>query len=110
VTAGGTALLSEIEGHGGEDMISMFHLDGPDRLLLTHYCGAGNQPRMQATASSDGKTFVFDFVDATNLVHPEDGHMKRMVISMVDSDHHTEEWIFVEHGKETKEVFDLWKK
>ena len=45
-TAGGSALMSEIHGHGPENMISMFHLDGPNRLMLTHYCGAGNQPRM----------------------------------------------------------------
>jgi hypothetical protein len=48
VTAGGSALMSEIHGH--DDMISMFHMDG-DRLLMTHYCGAGNQPRMQAKVS-----------------------------------------------------------
>jgi hypothetical protein len=110
MTAGGTALLSEIEGPSKEDMISMFHLDGPDRLLLTHYCGAGNQPRMQATVAADGKTFVFDFLDATNLAHPEDGHMQRLVISVLDADHHTEEWTFVERGRETKEVLDLWRK
>ena len=58
VTSNGSALMSEIKGK--EDMISMFNLDG-DRLLMTHYCGAGNQPRMVASASPDGKTFTFDF-------------------------------------------------
>ena len=47
MTAGGSALMSEIVGHG-EDMISMINFDGPNRLLLTHYCAVGNQPRMQA--------------------------------------------------------------
>ena len=46
MTAGGSALMSEIHGHGPENMITMFHMDG-DRLLMTHYCGAGNQPRMK---------------------------------------------------------------
>src|SRR5271165_2372148 len=54
-TSGGSALMSEIHGHGPEDMISMIHLDGPNRLILTHYCGAGNQPRMVASTSADGK-------------------------------------------------------
>jgi hypothetical protein len=109
-TAGGSALLSEIHGHGPENMISMFHLDGPNRLLITHYCGAGNQPRMQATASPDGKTIAFDFVDATNLASPDDGHMQRLVIAMIDPNHHTEEWTFADHGKQMKEVFDLRRK
>ena len=109
VTSGGSALMSEIQGKE-EDMITMFHVDGPDRLLMTHYCGAGNQPRMRATASPDGKTITFDFLDATNLDSPQAGHMHHLVISMLDSDHHTEEWSFTDHGKQIKEFFDLRRK
>jgi len=107
VTSGGSTLMSEIKG--GEDMISMFHLDN-SRLLMTHYCGAGNQPRMQASASPDGKTVTFDFLDATNLANPETGHMRRLVISMLDPNHHTEKWTFSDHGQEMSEVFDLRRK
>ncbi|MGC2183021.1 MAG: hypothetical protein WA637_07070 [Terriglobales bacterium] len=107
LTSGGSALMSEIKGK--EDMITMFHLDG-DRLLMTHYCGAGNQPRMVASASPDGKTFTFSFLDATNLATPDAAHMHRLVISMPDANHHTEEWVFTDHGKEVKEVFDLRRK
>lgn len=110
VTSGGSAVMSEILGEGPEDMISMFHLDGPNRLLMTHYCGAGNQPRMQASVSSDGKTITFNFVDATNLATPDAGHMQRMVLTLVDDNHHTEEWTFADHGKEMKELFDLRRK
>jgi hypothetical protein len=107
VTGNGSAVMSEIKGHA--DMISMFNLDG-DRLLMTHYCGAGNQPRMVASTSPDGKTLTFDFLDATNLASPEDGHMTRLVLSMPDANHHTEEWIYSDHGKQEKEVFELWRK
>ena len=107
VTSNGSAIMSEIKGK--EDMISMFNLDG-DRVLLTHYCAVGNQPRMVASASPDGKTFTFDFVDATNLPTPDAAHMIRMVLAMPDANHHTEEWTFSDHGKEHKEVFDLRRK
>jgi hypothetical protein len=107
VTSNGSALMSEIKGK--EDMISMFNLDG-DRVLLTHYCAVGNQPRMVASASPDGKTFTFEFVDATNLPTPDAAHMIRMVLAMPDANHHTEEWTFSDHGKEHKEVFDLRRK
>ena len=107
VTSGGSAVMSEIQGD--EDMITMFNLDG-ERLLMTHYCGAGNQPRMTATTSPDGKTVMFDFLDATNLASPEAGHMHHVVISMLDANHHTEEWNYIDHGKEMKEVFDLHRK
>jgi len=107
VTSNGSAIISEIKGK--EDMISMFNLDG-DRVLLTHYCAVGNQPRMVASASPDGKTFTFDFVDATNLPTPDAAHMIRMVLAMPDANHHTEEWTLSDHGKEHKEVFDLRRK
>jgi hypothetical protein len=109
MTAGGSALMSEIVGHG-ENMISMINFDGPNRLLLTHYCAVGNQPRMQASAASDGKTITFNFLDATNLDNPQSGHMDHVVIAMLGPDHHTEEWVLTDHGKEMKQVFDLTRK
>jgi hypothetical protein len=106
MTAGGSALLNEIHGKGPENMITMFHMDG-DRVLMTHYCGAGNQPRMKATLAPDGKSVAFDFMDATNLASPDAGHMHHVVFTVADSDHHTEEWTFLDHGKEMKELFTL---
>ncbi len=109
VVSGGSAVMSKILD-SKEDMISMIHLDGPNRLLLTHYCGTGNQPRMQASLSPDGKTITFNYVDATNLATPDAGHMQRMVLTVLDENHHTEEWTFVDHGKAHKAVFDLHRK
>jgi len=109
VTAGGSALMSEITGEH-EDMVTMFHPDGK-RLLMTHYCGAGNQPRMVGTASPDGKTITFNFLDATNLAAAQPGHMGRLVVTLVDANHHTEEWEFMGNdGKQMHEVFDLQRK
>jgi len=107
-TAGGSAIMSEILGD--HSMVTMFNLDGANKLLMTHYCTVGNQPRMQASVSPDGKTITFDYVGATNLSSPDAGHMQKMVLTMVDENHHTEEWTFADHGKELKQVFDLRRK
>ncbi len=109
VTSGGSAVMSDIIAHGS-DMPTMFHLDGPNRLQMTHYCSTGNQPRMQASISPDGKVITFNFLDATNLDSPDAGHMQRMILTLLDDNHHTEEWIFVSHGQETKQLFDLHRK
>jgi hypothetical protein len=107
----GSAVMSEIHGGGPEHhMVSMFHLDGADRLLITHYCSVGNQPRMLASASPDGKTFTFTYLDATNLANPDAGHMQKLVIAVLDNNHHTEDWTFLDHGKEMKQFFDLRRK
>jgi hypothetical protein len=110
MTGGGSALMSRLGGPKmPDDMISMFHLDN-ERLFMTHYCSAGNQPRMKATESSDGKVITFEFLDATNLASPQAGHMQRVVFSLLSPDHHTEEWTFLDHGKEQKDLFDLHRK
>jgi hypothetical protein len=112
LTGGGSAIMSEIVStmNGkSEDLITQYNLDG-ERLLLTHYCAAGNQPRMKASASPDGKTVTFDFLDATNLKNPNDPHMYRVVFNFIDANHHTEEWHFQLPGKEMVETFDLQRK
>jgi hypothetical protein len=105
VTSGGFTLMSEMQGE--EDMVSMIHLDG-DRLMLTHYCPMGNQPRLVGTISPDGKNVTFNFLDATNLLSSQQGHMQSAVFTLIDSDHHTESYEFATaDGKRMNIVLDL---
>jgi hypothetical protein len=108
VTSMGNTLMHEITGGGRpDDPITMLHLDG-DRLLMTHYCDAGNQPRLVGTTSPDGKTITFDFLDATNLLSSQHGHMQHVVFNLIDSDHHTELWEFATaDGKPMGGLLDL---
>ena len=65
--AGGTSLVEKESGEKMPAMLTVYYLDG-DRLLLTHYCMAGNQPRMQARAfNPETGEVAFEFLDATNL-------------------------------------------
>ena len=107
VTSMGNTLMHEMKGAGPDNPITMVHLDG-DHLVLTHYCDAGNQPHMVATISPDGKTIVFDFVDATNLLSSQMGHMQRVTFTFIDPDHHTEKWEFaMKDGKPMGGLLDL---
>jgi hypothetical protein len=101
VTSGGAALMHEMvpEGRsddpsrGDDDPITMFYIDG-DRLILTHYCDSGkNRPRMVGRLSPDGKTVEFDFLDVSGGTR--DGHMHHAVFTLVDADHHTEDWTYM---------------
>src|SRR5215472_3030360 len=96
VTSMGNALMHEATGAGRpDDPITMFYLDA-DRLLLTHYCDAGNRPRMVGKMSPDGKTVEFDFLDVSgNLQY---GHMQHAVFTIIDENHHTEDWTYLMPG------------
>jgi hypothetical protein len=90
-------------------MVSMYHMDD-NRLLMTHYCAAQNQPRMAAEVSADGKTITFNFIDGTNLTSKHNAHMHSMVLTVVDQNHITEKWTFTGDGKEQTETFQLTRK
>jgi len=82
------------------EMVTMYHLDG-DRLMMTHYCSAHNQPRMRSEqASAEAKNIIFNLVDVTNLASPDAGHMKKLALTFVDQDHFTQEWTWTEKGKD----------
>ena len=97
VTSRGNALVHEMGEQGKDDPtkydhpVTMFYLDN-DRLVLTHYCDAGNRPRMAARESTDGKTVEFDFLDVAG--NTQYGHMEHAVFTFIDANHHTEDWTF----------------
>jgi hypothetical protein len=99
VTSMGNALMHEMVMAGrSDDPITMFYVDG-DRLVLTHYCDAGNRPRMTATMSPDGKTVEFTFLDVANYTPAQGGYMQHAVFTSIDANHHTEDWTFLAQGK-----------
>ena len=63
---------------------------------LAHYCDAGNRPRMVARNSQDGKTVEFDFLDVAG--NTQYGHMQHVVFTLIDANHHTEDWTFMMPG------------
>jgi len=112
VTSRGNALVHEMKEAGKPDdpnrydhPLTMLYLDS-DRLLLTHYCDAGNRPRMVARTSPDGKTVEFDFIDVAGST--EFGHMHHAVFTLIDANHHIEDWTYMMPGdKPVHAHFDL---
>ena len=91
LTGRGSALVETFYGKayaGGVEssMSTVYHMDGPD-LMLTHYCGARNQPRMKAVAYDPERKLVrFEFMDITNHV-PGSYHTREVEVELRDEDH-----------------------
>jgi hypothetical protein len=102
VTSRGNALVHEMQEAGTpldstryDHPITMLYVDS-GRLTLVHYCDAGNRPRMTAKVSPDGKKVEFEFVDLSG--GNEYGHMYHAVFTVVDANHHTEDWTYLMPG------------
>lgn len=102
VTSRGHVLVHEMQEAGTpldpakyDHPVTMLYLNG-DQLNLIHYCDAGNRPHMVARKSADGKTVEFDFADLSGA--DNHGHMNHSVFTIVDADHHIEEWTYMMPG------------
>jgi hypothetical protein len=107
LTGNGTAVVEDLINNGNIMMTSVYHLDGPD-LRVTHYCAAGNQPRLKAGAFNDeNKSVVFQFVDITNLASPGAPHVSGLELRFADIDKTTIIFTFTMSGTESFEQIDL---
>ena len=104
VIAGGSAVVERTFVENMPVMETIYHPDGA-RLLLTHYCMLGNQPRMQARAFDPATGELrFEFLDATNLASPAAEHMHNATLRLIDANHFAGEWQLFEnqHLKSTE--------
>ncbi len=63
ITARESVLLETWMPGTAAETLSAYHLDG-DRLVVTHYCGQHNQPRLHLADAADGLRFArFDATD-----------------------------------------------
>ena len=104
LTAAGSALV-EVMAPGspeGYEMVNMYHADG-DRVLMTHYCAAGNQPRMEVKATDDENRLEFQFESVTNLASPDANHMHHAEYVFHGDDRLTTRWWSMQDGKISEE-------
>jgi hypothetical protein len=112
VTSRGNVLVHEMQEAGTpldpatyDHPVTMLYVDA-DRLTLVHYCDAGNRPRMTGKISPDGKILEFDFADLSGS--NKYGHMYHSVFTIIDANHHTEDWTYMMPGdKPVHAHFDL---
>ena len=94
MTAGGSAVREIMFPGDDHEMTNLYHMDGGD-LVITHYCAAGNQPRMvasQAVETDDGTVFHFEFESVSNLRESHDHYMGNMTLTILKSGGLRQDW------------------
>ena len=100
LVSNGTSLMETLESGHDTSMITVYHPDGA-RIMATHYCAAGNQPRMAATGLGDGgRTLAFSFLDATNVRNPDEEVMRSLVVTFENTNHFSQAWTSRARGKD----------
>jgi hypothetical protein len=99
LVSNGTSLMESLTAEHDTNMVTMYSPDA-DTILATHYCAAGNQPRLRAKAAGDSRSLDFQFVDASNVQGSSGEVMRRLVVTFQGSDHFQQAWTASANGKE----------
>lgn len=106
-TAGGSVIIETIFPGQPQEMVTTYHKDG-DRMVVTHYCMLGNQPRLRSTDESKDGKFVFAFEGGANINAEVDAYMGGLVFEIVDDNSIKGTWTHFSKGKAGDSVtFDL---
>lgn len=83
---GSSIMATYLEGTPSE-MVSLYHQDGEDTLIHTHYCAVGNQPSMTFRSTAEKGVIDFQFTNGTNMDVAEDYHVHNSYFRIIDEDH-----------------------
>lgn len=103
-------VMERLQPEGGADMVTMYSLDG-DHIVAIHFCSAGNQPVLK-TGSISAATGKYDFlVERTyGMSSPEELHMVELVVTLPDTDHLSQAWTNLDHGKRSTNTLSFARK
>lgn len=85
LVANGTVLVETWTLSPGRESLTLYFMDG-DKLVATHYCPLGNQPRLELASTDPDGGMKFAFRSATNMADPAAAHQDGFEIRMTGED------------------------
>lgn len=92
---GNSSVMQTFAAGTPSEMISMYHQDGKNELIHTHYCAIGNQPSMTFKSTGEEGVIDFKFTKGTNMDVNADYHAHASVMKIIDENTYesrTENW------------------
>ena len=97
VTSNGSVVMETLIPGSAHEMVTVYCVEG-EKLVLVHYCAAGNQPKMVLIKSSDDH-LEFDFAGGSNVDPSKDAHMHALKLTFEGKDTITAAWDYFKDGK-----------
>ena len=94
-TIGNSSVMQTFAAGTPAEMVSMYHQNGKEELIHTHYCAIGNQPSMTFIDSAEQGVIDFRFTKGTNMDVNVDPHAHNSYMKIIDEDTYetrTENW------------------
>jgi hypothetical protein len=109
VSSGGSSVIETIFPGEADEMITVYHMNGPD-LLLTHYCALQNAPVMKFVKSDTPGEIKFVFAGGTNFdpktdMHVHEGTYRVKSVNAIEAD-----FVVFNDGKVDSKVKSLLKR
>lgn len=92
---GNSSVMQTFAAGTPAEMISMYHQNGKEELIHTHYCAIGNQPSMAFVDTGEKGVIDFKFTSGTNMDVHADPHAHNSYMRIIDEDTYetrTENW------------------
>jgi hypothetical protein len=92
---GNSSVMQTFAAGTPAEMVSMYHQNGEEELIHTHYCAIGNQPSMTFADSAEQGVIDFRFTKGTNMDVNVDPHAHHSYMKIIDENTYetrTENW------------------
>jgi len=92
---GNSSVMQTFAAGTPAEMVSMYHQNGKQELIHTHYCAIGNQPSMTFRDTGEEGVIDFQFTKGTNMDVNSSPHAHHSNMRMIDENTYesrTENW------------------
>ncbi len=92
---GNSSVMQTFAAGTPAEMVSMYHQNGKEELIHTHYCAIGNQPSMTFVGTGEQGVIDFQFTKGTNMNVNVDPHAHNSYMKIIDENTYetrTENW------------------
>jgi hypothetical protein len=109
VSSAGSILVETIFEGTPNEMVTVYHDDKNQRLVLTHYCGLNNQPTMVLVGDKEN-ALEFDLAPDALIDATREPHMHALTVTFAGSNEIKQQWTQFAQGEKKKVVEITYKR